>query len=360
MIPPRSAGAMRRLLPGLALIAVATLAQAKPDDDPLPNPILTPGAPWAFDGFVVNAPTGEDWASFSKNMRGAELGKKFEDGRSAAIVIASKRSSTSIDNEKQLLGIVQREESGAPEPKHMTAADFRAEPYSPKGALCAKSLARFEDRRPQYDAPGTLVIQSLTCVRPDRPEIVVNLRFAERFAGSAEPALNELAAQFLGGLRFIASARDTIAQARNAVGNKHGDQAVALLKPAADEGDTEAALFLGNIFLYGTGVDEDLPAARKYLEIAARDGRRDALYNLGAIYDKGIGVARDPAQALMWFTRAADQRDEQAQMNLALFYMRGDGVEKNAQTTEEWLRRAAGNGNKRAAGILANGGFKQP
>lgn len=355
----RFAGTAHRIFPALALITATSLAQAKSDAEPLPNPILAPGAPWAFDGFVVNAPSGEDWASFTKTMRDAELGRKFDDGRSAAIVIASKRSANSIDNEKALLEIVQRSEAAPPEPKHMTSTAFRAEPYSPKGALCAKSQARFEDRRPQYDAPGTLAIQSLTCVRPDRPDIVVTLRFAERFAGSGEPALDDLAGQFLAGLRFIAAAADAIAQARNAVGSKQGDQAVTLLKPAAEAGDSEAALFLGNIYLYGTGVDEDLAAARKYLELAARDGRRDALYNLGAIYDKGIGVTRDPAQALMWFTRAADQRDEQAQLNLALFYMRGDGVEKNVETTEEWLRRAAGNGNKRAAGMLTSGSFKR-
>lgn len=359
MNPTRLTGCARRILPALALLGLTAYAQAKSDEEPLPNPILAPGAPWAFDGFVVNAPAGEDWASFSKTMRGAELGKKFDDGRSAAIVIASKRAASSIDNEKELLAIVQRNEAPAPEPKHMTPGDLRTEPYSPKGALCAKSQARFDDRRPQYEAPGTLVIQALTCVRPDRPDIVVTLRFAERFAGSGEPALGESAVQFFTGLRFIASAGDTIAQARNAVGGKQGEQAVALLKPAADAGDSEAALFLGNIYLYGTGVEEDLATARKYLELAARDGRRDALYNLGAIYDKGIGVTRDPAQAMMWFTRAADQRDEQAQLNLALFYMRGDGVEKSLETTEEWLRRAAGNGNKRAAGLLTSGSFKR-
>ncbi|HZP89003.1 MAG TPA: tetratricopeptide repeat protein [Burkholderiales bacterium] len=339
--------------------AAGSGATAKPSEEPLPNPILAPGAPWAFDGFIVNAPSGEDWASFSKDMRSAELGKKFDDGHSAAVVIVSRRYDDSIGNEKQLLAIVRREESAPPEPKFMKLMDFADEAYSPKGALCARSKARFEDRRPQYSAPGTLAIRSITCARPDRPEIVVALRFAERFTEDDGPKLGELAEQFLDGLRFVVPAGALIARARDAVGNKRTEEAVATLAPAAAQGDSEAALFLGNIYLYGSGVGQDLDAARKYLELAARDGRRDALYNLGAIYDKGIGVERNVQEAIKWFTRAADQRDAQAQLNLALFYMHGDGVPKDLRTAEEWLRRAAGNGNKRAAGMLASGRFKQ-
>lgn len=343
------------LCAALALPLPATAARSA--EEPLPNPILAPGAPWAFDGFVVNAPLGDDWASFTKTQRSAELGRKFEDGRTAAIVISTSRHSASMDSERDLLALVERMEATPVEPKHMRLIEFSRQPYSPKGALCAKSRARFDDARRQYAAPGLLVVHALTCARPDRQDIVVNIRFAERMEAAQPAALDANAEEFLAGLRFVVPAGPIITRAREAVASKHASDAAAMLASAAAEGDGEAALMLGNLYLYATGVDEDLEAARKYLEIAAGDGRRDALYNLGAIYDKGIGVARNPLEAIRWFTRAADQRDAQAQMNLALFYLRGDGVAPDRTLAEAWLRRAAGNGSKRAAGILESGRF---
>jgi len=329
--------------------------------EPLPNPILNPGAPWWFEGFVVQAPAGEDWASFTRNPTSAELGRKYDDGRTAAIVIDSVRFDQAIVREDDLLHVTRRAESAPPEPGSMTLLDYRQESSVPKGVLCVRATARFDDRRRQYQTPGTLVVESRRCVRPDRPETVAVLRFAERTpAPDAAPVLTEVAATFLAGLRFVPPASAAVAQARNAIGNERGEEAVALLRPAADDGDTEAAMFLGTVYLYGTGVAADYDAARRYLEMAARDGRRDALYNLGSVYDKAIGVPRDAGQALHWFRLAADQRDAQAQLNLALFHLHGDGVARDARAARTWLERAANNGSKRAQGILASGRIGEP
>lgn len=347
-----------------AALAAPALAQRRAAE-PLPNPILAPGAPWAFDGFLVNAPADQGWASFSKDSKSAELGKKYGEARSAAAVVEGRAFADSVLRAEDLLEITRREQSALPDPGAMALLDYAQAALTPKGVLCVRSAARFEDRRGQYAQPGVLVVRGLSCARPDRPEIVVSLRFAERFAGpregheEGEPQLAALADAFLGSLRFVPPGGALVEQARNAVGNERGADAVSLLKPAADEGDAEAALFLGNIYLYGSGVPADFAAARRYLEVAAREGRVDALYNLGSIYDKAIGVPRDPQQAMRWFGLAADQRDPQAQLNLALFYLRGDGVDKDIGLAEQWLRRAAGNGNKRAQGILASGRYKQ-
>jgi hypothetical protein len=346
-----------------ALAATAALAApviAQRTAEPLANPVLTPGAPWAFDGFVVNAPADEGWASFSKDFKSAELGNKYGEARSAAAVVDARAFADSVLRAEDLLELTRREQSALPDLGAMALLEYAQEAFTPKGVLCVRSAARFEDRRAQYAQHGVLAVRGLNCARPDRPEIVVSLRFAERFAGvDGEPQLTPLAESFLGSLRFVPPGGALVAQARDALGNKRGADAVNLLKPAADEGDAEAALFLGNIYLYGSGVPQDFAAARRYLEVAAREGRVDALYNLGSIHDKAIGVPRDPRQAMRWFGLAADQRDPQAQLNLALFYLRGDGVEKDINLAEQWLRRAAGNGSRRAQGILATGRYKQ-
>jgi hypothetical protein len=355
---------MKVPFPAALALAAALYAPALAQQravEPLANPILAPGAPWSFDGFVVNAPADEGWASFSKDFKSAELGKKYDEVRSAAAVVDARRFPDDVVRAEDLLELTRREQSALPDPGAMALLEYEQEVFAPKGVLCVRSSARFEDRRAQYGQAGVLAVRGLSCARPDRPEIVVSLRFAERLAGGVdgEPQLASLAQAFLGSLRFVPPAGALVAQARDAVRNKRGTDAVNLLKPAADAGDAEAALFLGNIYLYGSGVPPDFEAARCYLELAAREGRVEALYNLGSIHDKAIGVPRDPQRAMRWFGLAADQRDAQAQLNLALFYLRGDGVDKDLSLAEQWLRRAAGNGSKRAQGILASGRYKQ-
>ena len=343
------------------LVALAGQANAQARrDEGKPNPILVPGAPWSFDGFIVDAPQDTDWASFSKNPTSAELGKKFDDGRTTAAVIESRKYADSIVRADDLLALMKQEQATPDDPKAMKLMDYAGEVINPKGLLCGRSVARFEDNRGKSTEPGLLFVRGLTCARPDRPDVVVSLRFAERTAAGQDLQLAGIGEKFLTSLRFTPPAAKVVADARAAIGAKRSDDAIKLLAPAAEEGDAEAAAFLGNLYLYGTGVREDLPAARKWLEVAARGGQVEALYNLGAIYDKAIGVPRDPREAIKWFTLAADQRDPTAQLNLAIFYFRGDGVEKDPATGEAWLRRSAGNGNKRAQGLLASGQYKQP
>jgi len=339
------------------LLALPALAAAPVE--PLPNPIQVPGAPWYFDSFIVDAPREEGWASFAKDAKSAETGKKYDDGRTASALVEAYKFQEPVASQEALLEIVKRT-SGAGKEPGTKVTDYTTEIIAPKGLLCARSLARLEDRREQSEQAATLVVRGLTCVRPDYPEIVVSLRFAERAPtlSSAAPA-DDVGEQFLRSLRFTPISFELINQARSEVGQKNSAQAIRLLQPAAEQGDGEAALFLGNILLYGTGIAEDPAGARKWLEIAAGQGRIDAIYNLGAIYDKGIGVPRDAAEAIKWFTLAADQRDPSSQLNLALFYLKGDGVEKSIPTAELWLKRAANNGSKRAQGILASGAYKK-
>ena len=62
---------------------------------------------------------------------------------------------------------------------------------------------------------------------------------------------------------------------RDAVRSDHPEQALEMLTPAAQEGDAEAALFLGNVYLYAHGIQPDYALARRWLEVAAREGRTD-------------------------------------------------------------------------------------
>ena len=243
------------------LLAVPALAAAAPVE-PLPNPIQVPGAPWYFDSFVVDAPREEGWASFSKDAKSAEMGKKYDDGHTASAIVEAYKLQEPVASQEALLQIV-KQTSGARADPGTKVTDYSTEIIAPKGLLCARSLARLEDRREQSEQGATLSVRGLTCVRPDRPDIVVGLRFAERMAaGSNAPPADDVGEQFLRSLRFTPISFELINQARSEVGKKNGAQAVSLLQPAAEQGDGEAALFLGNILLYGSSIPEDPAGAR--------------------------------------------------------------------------------------------------
>ena len=337
----------------LSFTAVAHGAAAR-------NPISTPGAAWAFDGFRVNIPADDGWYSLAKESRYADLGKESADGLKFAAIVDARNADAPVNAEQELLDLVRQEQATPQDPAAMKLLEYKAEPYAPKGVLCSRFAVKFDDRRKSFPAPGTLLVRGTACVRPDQPDVVVILSYAQRGpVGEWVPETEKSAQGFVDSLRFLPSNPKVIEQAGLIVRGDTPHDAVALLTPAAEEGDVEAAVFLGNLYLYGRKMDPDYEAARKWLEIAAKDGRADAMYNLGAMYDKAVGMPRDVATAIKWFTLAADQRDAQAQLNIALLYLGGDGVPKDIATAELWLKRAAGNGNQRAEGILTHGKYKE-
>jgi TPR repeat protein len=326
---------------------------------PLPNPISVPGAPWGFDGFSVNIPADNRWHSLEKDAHYAELAKEFAGGVQGSVIVDARRVDADVSSEAQLLSLLRKAQTAAPDAATMKLAGYSAEPFGAKAALCARFSVKFDDRRPSYPAPGVLIARGVSCVRPSTPDMLMTLKYTQRSAAvDLAPELSQVAEPFLASVRFPASDPSSLRKARLAAGQTP-EEAIQLLTPQAEQGNGEAAQLLGNMYLYGRDVPHDYQAARKWLELAATDGHSDALFNLGAIYDKALGVDRDAPRAIKWFTLAADQRDSEAQLNLALFYIKGDGVPKDIAAAEQWLQRAANNGNGRARRILSEGKYKQ-
>lgn len=353
---PTLSSALRSLAAALALLTLDVQAQ----DDTMRNPVLVPGAPWAFDGFRVNVPNEEGWYSVARDAHYADLAKTYPNGEEVAAVVEAKPLDTPITGEQALLDIVKAQQTELPDPANMKILDYKAEAFAPKGVLCVRFDAKVDDRRPTFAAPGIMLVRGVGCVRPDDPSVLVSLSYAQRSVDAElAPATTTLLDPFLDSLRFVASSTSVVQRARVAVRSETPGDAVAMLTPIAEEGDGEAAEFLGNIYLYGRGVPNDYAAARKWLELAAKQGRAEAQFNLGAIYDKGLGTQHDAAEAAKWFTLAADQRDAKAQLNIGLYYLTGDGVEKDVAMAERWFKRAANNGDKRARAILSAGKYKE-
>lgn len=353
----QAAAGVTRWLVFASLVALPLIVEAQ--TNPRANPILAPGKAWAFDGFTVTVPAGEGWYSLAKDTQYADLAKEFADGTKAAAIVEARKLDDSVGGQERLLKLVHEEQAVPPDPDHMKLLEYSAEPFAPKGVSCARFASRFDDRRKSVAAPEMLLVRGVSCVAPGQPDVLVTLRYAQRSThGDVAPELKAEVEPFLDSLKFLQSDDAMLHKARLAVRSEKPEQAAELLRPLAEGGDGEAAMFLGNMYLYGRGVEPDYSQARKWLELAAQQGRADALYNLGAMYDKSIGVQRDVSQAMRWFLLAADQRDGQAQLNIALLYLNGDGVPKDMAQGETWLRRAAINGSRRAQGILEAGKYR--
>ena len=74
--------------------------------------------------------------------------------------------------------------------------------------------------------------------------------------------------------------------------------------PAAETGDAEAQVNVGEIFERGIGGQPNYEAARIWYEKAAAQGNTRAQFNLGTLYEQGLGVPRDQVTALNWYRKA--------------------------------------------------------
>jgi uncharacterized protein len=73
----------------------------------------------------------------------------------------------------------------------------------------------------------------------------------------------------------------------------------------AEQGDTAAQTYVGEIYEKGLGVAPDYQAAAQWYRRAADAGFPRAAINLGYLYEHGLGVPRDPEQARYWYRKGA-------------------------------------------------------
>ena len=119
------------------------------------------------------------------------------------------------------------------------------------------------------------------------------------------------------------------------------DQAVALLREAADQGHMRAQTYCGDLYWFGSGVAKDDHLAVVYYEKAARQGDANAQCSLGYAYDHGEGVPQNEEKAFELYHQSAAQGDSCAQCNLGNFYRDGTGCEQNYECAAEWYEKAA-------------------
>jgi len=166
------------------------------------------------------------------------------------------------------------------------------------------------------------------------------------------------------------------------------------LEKSAKAGDVEAQFTVGNAYLTGDGVKQNLKKATQWLFKAAQAGQADAIkalctyysdaleqvaaagnadaqFALANFYETGNGVAQNNETAIKWYGKAAVQGsqeakpkilvvynealdtlaaagDADAQFALANFYAEGNGVAQNTAVALDWYGAAAAQGNAEA------------
>ena len=74
--------------------------------------------------------------------------------------------------------------------------------------------------------------------------------------------------------------------------------------PAAEMGDADAQVSVGEIFEKGAGGNPNFAAAIIWYKKAAEQGNKRAQFNLGTLYEQGLGVQKDSIVALGWYRKA--------------------------------------------------------
>lgn len=107
----------------------------------------------------------------------------------------------------------------------------------------------------------------------------------------------------------------------------------------AEQGNWEAQLILGKMYMLGQGVATDSDLAIKWFKAAAVQGDSEAEFFLGSLY---LLPQKDVSEGLKWLRLSADQGEQDAQLLLGKAYMKGDKVlPRDPIQGEMWLRLAA-------------------
>ena len=110
---------------------------------------------------------------------------------------------------------------------------------------------------------------------------------------------------WLFGLLFLAvgslKANEALEQGIKEFDAEKFSTAYDLWAPLARQDHAEAQLFMGVLYRYGLGVEQDQLKAAYWYERAANNGDIDAQGEIGMFYETGRGVKQDVWEANSWY-----------------------------------------------------------
>lgn len=122
---------------------------------------------------------------------------------------------------------------------------------------------------------------------------------------------------------------------------KNYQKAFQSFSTAAKLGHTDSQNKLGELYLNGIGVEQDVQKAIELFKETAEQNSFWGIYNLGVIYASGKGVKQSYKEAHALFLKSANLGYRKAQFNLGVMYYNGMGIDKNEVTAFKWFKKAA-------------------
>jgi TPR repeat protein len=119
---------------------------------------------------------------------------------------------------------------------------------------------------------------------------------------------------------------------------------------AAEGGDADAQLAVGEALFFGQGTPRDIPRAVWQIVVASKSGSTEARTRLADFYMSGLVVPYDPRIGFRLYMESAVEKDNAARYEVANSYEFGRGVTPNSEKARIWFERiAAGNENPEVA-----------
>lgn len=117
------------------------------------------------------------------------------------------------------------------------------------------------------------------------------------------------------------------------------------MKVLANQGDSYAMNYYGNMFSAGEGVSMNKEEACQYYKMAADKGHVKAMNNYGRMLSKGSGIIMNKEAASRYFKMAADKGHVIAMLNYAYMLSHGDGISMNKEEANRYYKMAADKGH---------------
>ncbi|RKY26624.1 MAG: hypothetical protein DRP83_03880, partial [Planctomycetota bacterium] len=123
-------------------------------------------------------------------------------------------------------------------------------------------------------------------------------------------------------------------------------------RKAAEQGNADAMVDLGMIYVRGQGVPQDYQEAANWFRKAAKKGNAVAMAMLGAMHSDGQGMPQDYRKAAGWYRKAAEKGSAFAMASLGSLYSLGHGVSQDYREAVKWYHQAAEKGVAHAMFML--------
>ena len=135
------------------------------------------------------------------------------------------------------------------------------------------------------------------------------------------------------------SAGADLKSARRAYDQDDFATAVKQFSSLAEQGNADAQLMVGKMYMLGQGVEKDLSQAMKWLKASATQGNPEAEFFLGSMY---LLPQKDIGEGVKWLRLSAEQGMQDAQYLLGKAYVTGTKeLSPDPVQADMWLRLAA-------------------